>query len=574
MRAFPRGFHFRALTGRAAAAFGVWLVLVLTPRDATAQFTKVTANLASKSFDMTLPFDEEFKIIGTMTAPIKKMQVFYSRSSDDPPPCPYIEGDTGAWRGPYEYVNPAGSTTWDVHVEDPLEAERTYTVRFCSISAADPGVVDTFRAQAVELLDREIAGMSVKAIGVAEARSLRNQLCEALKASLGAGQIVAIGTLFDCSTEDPRRLETFRLRLSDILLPQFNLQLVFRADAYSNALAALATSLPALAEHPALDALAEAMRESAHASAPVVAAIAELTPSAAREMAEGRAPTAVSAPALAQTMSNVAADVARNFNETEARLRNLYTFLNDNLRDDAATQKFLATLKTPLPTATVTALRALAPTLPPDPACPAAPLVCAVMNITRLSAALERAAKLLPARAAALQEVSRFIGLEIIGVSVIRATTFAAVDTDKTNYVSAEAGFLGMPRQREAATYIGTNIFFRPINPHAPLSRFGGIGRRVAMTVGLTLTSIADEEHTRFNLFGDESLVLGLGVRITEVLRLSGGTVVFRKADENPFVTRKSYAFEPYVAFSVDLNLATGQKGFGDLFKRKGGSQP
>ena len=546
---------------------GVCLILVASTRNAAAQFTQVIANLASKSFDKTLPFDEEFKIVGTTTAAVRLMQVSYSLSSDKPPACPYVGGDMGAWRGPYEYRNPAGSTSFEVHIEHPLEAEKTYTFWFCSTSAADTGVVDTFRAQAVSLLDREIARMSVKAISDVEARSLRNRLCDELKTSLGSDQILAVGSLFDCSTEDPRRLETFRLRLSDVFLPQFNLQLVFRADRYANALTALATSLVALAELPELDGLAAAMRESGHASTPIVAAIADLTAAAAREMAEGRGPSvAVPAPALAQTSGSVAADVARNFNETEARLRNLYQFLNENLRDEAATKNFQATLKTPLPPGTVAALQALAPTAPPDPPCPA-PLVCAVINVTTLTEAHNRAAKLLPARAAALQEMSQFIALEIIGVSVIRATTFAAIDTDKTNYVSAEAGFLGMPRQREAATYIGTNIYFRPINPHAPLSRFGGVGRRVAMTVGLTLTSIADDEQTRFNLFGDQSLVLGLGVRITEVLRLSAGTVVFRKADENPFVTQKSYAFEPYVAFSVDLNLATGQKGFGDLFK-------
>ena len=573
MRAYHGGFRARTLC--ASATLGVWLVLVVTTHDAAAQFTQVTANLASKSFDKTLPFDEEFKIVGTATAPIKVMQVFYNLSSVKPPDCPYnVEnGVKGSWRGPYGYRNPTGSTSFEVHIEHPLEAEQNYTFWFCSTSAADPGVVNTFRVQAVDLLDREIARMSVKAIGVVEARSLRNQLCDALKTSLGSDQILAVGSLFDCSTEDPRRLETFRLRLSDILLPQLNLQLVFRADTYANALTALGASLPTLADLSELDSLAAAMRNSGHASTPDVAAIADLTPAAAREMAEGRGPAvAVSAPALAQTSGSVAADVARNFNETEGRLRNLYKFLNDNLRDEAVTKKFLATLKTPLPPAEVTALRALAPTAPPDPPCPA-PLVCAVINVTTLTEAHNRAAKLLPARAAALQEISQFIALEIIGVSVIRATTFAAIDTDKTNYVSAEAGFLGMPRQREAATYIGTNIYFRPINPHAPLSRFGGIGRRVAMTVGLTLTSIADEEETRFNLFGDQSLVLGLGVRVTEVLRLSAGTVVFRKADENPFVDRKSYAFEPYVAFSVDLNLATGAKGFGGLFKPKGGNQ-
>jgi len=43
---------------------------------------------------------------------------------------------------------------------------------------------------------------------------------------------------------------------------------------------------------------------------------------------------------------------------------------------------------------------------------------------------------------------------------------------------------------------------------------------------------------------------------------------VFKKLDENPR-HRKSYAFEPYVGFSLDLNIAVGANGFGDLFKSK-----
>jgi hypothetical protein len=572
MRLSDSDLGCRQVSRSAFASLVVCVFLASTVRDAAAQFPQVTANLSSKSFDQTLPFDEEFKIVGTVSSPVRLLQVFYSLSNGSPPACPYIGGGAGEWRGPYEYRNPAGSTTFEVHIDHPLEAERAYTWQFCSTAAAAPAAVGAFQKEAVGLLDRAIDGMSVMSIDVAVARSLRNQLCATLDARLGAEQVLAAGSLFDCSTEELSRLETFRERLSAVLLPQHNLRLVFRADSYANALTAMADSMGRLASSPELDALVGAMRESGHAAAPDVSSIADLSPSQAREVAEGRGPAvAVSAPAMAQTSGAVAADVARNFGESQGRLEKLYKFLNDNLRDDAVTKAFLATLKTPPADATVAVLRALAPSTPPAQRCES-PLVCAVESVTVLSELHGRAAKLLPARAAALLDVSQLIGLEVVGLSVIHATTFAATDTDKTNYVSAEAGFFAIPRQREAAAYIGTNVYFRPVNPHAPLSRFGGIGRRVAMTVGLTLTSLADEEETRFDLFAGKSLVLGVGVRITEVLRLSAGTVVLRKADENPFVNRKSYAFEPYVAFSVDLNLATGQKGFGDLFKPKGGS--
>ena len=69
------------------------------------------------------------------------------------------------------------------------------------------------------------------------------------------------------------------------------------------------------------------------------------------------------------------------------------------------------------------------------------------------------------------------------------------------------------------------------MNKNSPVGGFGSIGRRLALTVGLTLSSIADaRERTRSDLFWNQSLVLGAGYRVTSSVRGGGGILVFRES--------------------------------------------
>jgi hypothetical protein len=97
------------------------------------------------------------------------------------------------------------------------------------------------------------------------------------------------------------------------------------------------------------------------------------------------------------------------------------------------------------------------------------------------------------------------------GQSVDTAVT-ADGRTEQKNYVSVDAGLLYAGTIGIAALYLGSNIYFRPVNKDAPLTGIGSIGRRLALTVGLTVSSVADENNkTRSDLFWNQSLVLGAG---------------------------------------------------------------
>jgi hypothetical protein len=141
-------------------------------------------------------------------------------------------------------------------------------------------------------------------------------------------------------------------------------------------------------------------------------------------------------------------------------------------------------------------------------------------------------------------------------------TAYADGRTAGKSYVSADAGLLYAGDLGIGALYLGSNIYFRPINKDAPLREFGGLSRRVALTVGVTVSSIADEnEKTRSDLFWNQSLVLGAGYRITSSVRGGGGVLIFREANPNPLVTRKSAAVTWFVSFSFDLNVLKGFAG-------------
>ncbi len=137
-------------------------------------------------------------------------------------------------------------------------------------------------------------------------------------------------------------------------------------------------------------------------------------------------------------------------------------------------------------------------------------------------------------------------------------TKIANGRTPQKNYVSVDAGVLFAGDISIAALYAGTNIYFRPINKDAPLHG-AGAGQRLALTVGLTISSVADENNrTRSDLFWHQSLVLGAGYRLTSSLRGGGGVLVFQQADPNPLVTQKSVGVTWYASFSLDLDILHG----------------
>ena len=139
---------------------------------------------------------------------------------------------------------------------------------------------------------------------------------------------------------------------------------------------------------------------------------------------------------------------------------------------------------------------------------------------------------------------------------VAGVSTFTAEGrTSQKNYVNLDLGLAYAGDIETGAIYVGGNIHFRPINKDAPLGPLFALDRRASLTAGVTLSPIADEgNRTRSDLFWHQSLVVGGGYRLAPSVRAGVGALLFRAANPNPLITRKSAAATWFVSFSFDLD--------------------
>jgi hypothetical protein len=177
--------------------------------------------------------------------------------------------------------------------------------------------------------------------------------------------------------------------------------------------------------------------------------------------------------------------------------------------------------------------------------------------------ALDRLAKAFGAQYDQLQHAASVlldqVELDAREVFSIAGHSVLTEELSRNAYVSMDTGVAYLPSLATLVFYSGVNIYFRPVNKAAPLRYKGSFGRRFAMTVGLT-TSVKDDARRAADLRGDSTdtncLLLGGGLRITPALRVGGGVVLFKEADPNPLITKKSVAATPYFAMAFDIDVA------------------
>jgi hypothetical protein len=187
--------------------------------------------------------------------------------------------------------------------------------------------------------------------------------------------------------------------------------------------------------------------------------------------------------------------------------------------------------------------------------------------IARAHGLVDRIAADLVARSKGLSDLADAAIVLYRDVAIEEASTTGDADTMRNRYVSADAGIAWGATLGTVVPYLGTNIYPRPVNKSAPLSRFGGWRRRASLTFGLTVKSVADDANTRSDIFGSQSIVAGAGYRMTQSLRLGTGIIVFKKKNEDPLRTYKPAAVDPYVAFSLDVDVAKLPAALGAFFK-------
>lgn len=128
-----------------------------------------------------------------------------------------------------------------------------------------------------------------------------------------------------------------------------------------------------------------------------------------------------------------------------------------------------------------------------------------------------------------------------------------------TAYISADVGTV-FPRFSSgnwgASLFVGVNFSFSPVDKDIPLSEDGGFGKRFSIIAGLTITEFRDNAQSVTGVAGGQAALFGVGYRISDYLRLGAGGVLFRQTHPNPAIDSKSLKVAPYVAVSVDSDIA------------------
>jgi hypothetical protein len=539
-------------------------------------FAEVSVNLNAGTFNQVLPFDVPVRVCGTVPAGTTAVAVQYavSKTADLS-----IDQNCKLLAPPGARLQPGtpipgrlDGTTFRV-ILPPLEAERYYAFCFERRAQVPEGVAAQFKLKAREVLDRGFAQLGTGTLSPQQSQQLRAELYQELLEATSADIAIVKGTVFDTGTDYDELRGKFRDQVQKILAPQRRKDRIVEGDP-AQGLPSLSErqrdfdeALNAVHDSPALAALAARLERDAQADPTLQAMLAGKNLSAALALlradddqlaltAQGREP----GEAPADLMSpDQAATMASRYDDSSAALGALASLVRKVADSPPASD-----LRAGLSDDDTAALRALI-----DPA--RGPLARAGNLAFTLSGLAQDLQTSLVERAAALDGLADKVRIEAAAVEVVDGSTTGNFATSQNNYISADAGLVFAPELNTGVSYVGMNFYFRPVNKNADLSRFGSFSRRFALTLGLTVQSLADGGsgvvQTRDDLFGNQSLILGGGLRVTNSLRLGTGAVVFKEKDPNPLVGKYSLTTTYYFTLSFDLNVARAfQGGFGRLF--------
>lgn len=547
-----------------------------TPPTGDTGFAEVRANLSAGTFDKVLPFDVPVRICGTVPAGTTSVAVQYvvskkaDISMDDT--CKVLAPPRARLQPDPAIPGRLDGTTFRV-ILPPLEAERYYAFCFERRAKVPDDVAAQFKARARDVLDRGFAQLTTGNMTKEQSQKLRAELYQSLLKITGADLAIVNGTVFDTSPDHDELMVKFRSLVAKILVPQRRRDRLVEGDpnqglpSLSGQQLDFKQALKVVHDTLVLTRLAVQLEKNAQTDPTLQALLAgrDLTAAFALVRADDDQLTLIAEgrdagePPPDFLNPDQVATMAAHYSDSSAALGALTNLIRKVV--DAPPS---SSLRAGLSDSDVAALREAI-----DPG--KGPLGKAHDQASNLSFRAQDLQSALVDRAAALDALAEQVKIEAAGVEVVDGSTTGNFDTAQKNYISADAGLIFAPQLKTSVTYIGTNFYFRPVNKDADLSQFGDFPRRFAVTLGLTVQSVADggsgTTQTRQDLFGSQALILGGGLRVTNSFRLGAGAVVFKKKDRNPLVSRYSLASTYYLSLSFDLNVASAFKGgLGKLF--------
>ncbi len=582
--------------------------------DSQTSFQDVPVDLSGRLFEQVLPFDVPFLIHGSVPGTTRRVEVRYVRRSrpfricdpESSKDCPdgrftcfesqrdgrelAVQDPTCAWQpaqgGPLvweqEVPPPAGTETATFRVAvPPLEAKSYYVFSFGVRRRLIQADLDLFQEHAREALDPVLRRIGDTEATTQQNEALRRELFNQLAVAAGPGLRLEPKNLFDLSVPyrqlPPERRVQFNAAVGDVLITQDRVRENLRQRSKNNQ-PKLEAELAAIADAASLDELIQGLTAVAGQSTPSSGLVKEFLDShqealrfaalSAREQANlsvglPEAGTAGAAePVFDERVEpEVAAQFAASYRATGQQLEDLADWL-DMLVD----RNNRGLLQAAIAAGPLTAAEA------DDRQNGLAAVLGHVRRASGFALALASNARQVATNQQARTDAIAALALEAevqaraVAV-VLDASTLGSFKTQQAWYIAADFGFAFGPDIDKVVPYIGTNIYFRPVNKAAPLSERSSFGRRFSFTLGLTVKTIADEKpQTRGDLFDSNSLLAGVGYRVTDSGRLGLGVLVFEKLDPNPLLKGKSLTYSPYLSLSFDWDILGFFKNFSGIF--------
>lgn len=176
---------------------------------------------------------------------------------------------------------------------------------------------------------------------------------------------------------------------------------------------------------------------------------------------------------------------------------------------------------------------------------------------------------------AVLGTISRYTGIlrdnSFVSTTVNQSPSMSSTADFFTRtgyYVSADVGiayaFYEKQFSNELVPYAGVNFHLGPINKQRTYKlldfsscRWGhALYKNTSVIVGLTINSLASgRRENTFQANQAFSLLTGVGIRIADPIRLSGGVITHKIKSINPLEDRSRLRAYPYVALSFDLDV-------------------
>ncbi len=183
-----------------------------------------------------------------------------------------------------------------------------------------------------------------------------------------------------------------------------------------------------------------------------------------------------------------------------------------------------------------------------------------------------------------LLEMVDHITSEIVEKLLVEGSTTADYEVRANWYLGMDLGVGWADGIEDLFTYIGTNIYFRPVNKKAPLrwadfrrgQRRSELMKRLSLTIGVVVNDLErdcriddpstgpsdcrlfqglSQENLTQGLIADKPMLVSGGLRISDFFRFSLGALVFKEPNPDPLVGQNRLAWSPLISFSVDWNV-------------------